>query len=240
MRDIESQIERAAELLKELEASLKVDLYSKRVSEKTKNITQEILVKMRSVFDQTMRIFFEIKIEPTLSESDKKKARVYFPIVPKQNDLLPFLGRGLMKDLDKTHSDVYSLLNSVQPYQKRYAWMEHFKKYSNERHIRLTPQKRVESKRLVIGDKKTKIIVGEGAKLVLGKGASIQVGDKRILGGQTISTDSKKIRGDPGITRMEIWVSFYFENSTINSLNLCKTVVVEGGKIVIDFLSKLT
>lgn len=239
VRDIESQIDRADELLEELEASVKVDLNSKGVSEKTRNLTQEILVKMRSVFDQTMRKFYEIEIKPALSKSEIKKARVYFPIVPKQSDLLPFLGRGMMKDLDKTHSDVYSLLDSVQPYQTRYAWMEHFKKYANERHIRLTPQKRVESKRLVIGDEKTKISIGEGAKIVLGRGASIRVGGKRIFGGQTISTDSKEIRGDPGIARMELWVNFLFENSTINSLNLCKTVAVEGRKIVTDFLSKL-
>ena len=101
-------------------------------------------------------------------------------------------------------------------------------------------QKRVESKRLVIGDSKTRIILGEGTKMILGKGTSIRVGRKRILGGQTISTESKMIKGDPGIAKMERWVSFTFENSKINSVHLCKTVVVEGKKIVSDLLSKLT
>ena len=240
MRDIESQIDRAEELLKELEGSAKEDLNKKKVSEKTRNLTQEILVKMRSVLDQTMRRFYEIHVEPTLSSSEKKKVKIYFPIVPKQNDLLPFLGRGMMKDLDKTHSDIYSLLDSVQPYQPGYEWMAYFKIYANERHIRLTPQKRVESKRLVLGDDKARISLGEGAKIILGKGASIRVGSKRILGGQTISTGSKTIKGDPGIAKMERWVSFTFENSKINSLHLCNAVVVEGRKIVSDLLSKLT
>ncbi len=237
LRDIESQIDRAEELLKELEDSAKDDLNTKTISEKTRNLTQEVLVKMRSVFDQTMRRFYEIHIESTLSSSEKKKARIYFPIVPKQSDLLPFLGRGMMKDLDKTHGDIYSLLDSVQPYQPGYEWMEYFKKYANERHIQLTPQKRVESKRLVLGGDKARISLGEGAKITLGKGASITIGGKRILGGQTISTESKMIKGDPGIAKMERWVSFTFENSKINSLNLCKTVVVEGRKIVSDLLS---
>lgn len=240
LRDIESQIDRAEALLKELEDSAKEDLNTKKVSEKTRNLTQEILVKMRSVLDQTMRRFYEIHIEPALSSSEKKKARIYFPIVPKQSDLLPFLGRGMMKDLDKTYSDIYSLLDSVQPYQPGYEWMAYFKKYANERHIRLTPQKRVQSKRLVLGDSKTRIILGEGTKIILGKGTSIRVGSKRILGGQTISTESTMIKGDPGIAQMERWVSFTFENSKINSLNLCKTVVGEGRKIVSDLLSKLT
>lgn len=237
MRDIKSQIERAEELLEELERSANKDLNTKKVSEKTRNLTQEILVKMRSVLDQTMRIFYEIQIEPALSSSGKKKARVYFPIVPKQSDLLPFLGRGMMKDLHKTHSDIYSLLDSVQPYQSGYEWMEHFKKYSNERHIRLTPQKRIESKRLVLGGDKARISIGEGAKITLGKGASISIGGKRIFGGQTISTESKMIVGDPGIAKMEKWVSFNFEKSNINSLSLCKTVVVEGSKIISELLS---
>lgn len=239
MRDIESQIERAEELLEELEDSAKEDLTQKNVSEKTRNLTQEILVKMRTVFDQTMRKFYELHIEPTLSSSDKKRARVYFPIVPKQIDLLPFLGRGMMKELDITHSAVYNLLDSVQPYKPGYEWMTHFKVYANERHIRLTPQKRVESKRLVLGGDTANISIGEGAKIVLGRGASIRIGGKRISGGQSISTKSKTVRGDPGIAKLERWISFTFEETGINSINLCKTVVIEGKKIVTEFLSKL-
>jgi len=47
--DIKSQIDRAKELLSDLQESANNDLNKKEVSDKTKKLTQEILVQMRSV-----------------------------------------------------------------------------------------------------------------------------------------------------------------------------------------------
>lgn len=89
--DIKSQIERAKELLTELEKSANTDLSRKEVSDRTRNLTQEILVKMRSIFDQSMYKFFEKSISSKLSDEEKERAKVYFPIISKKTDLTRFL-----------------------------------------------------------------------------------------------------------------------------------------------------
>ena len=49
--DINSQIDRASKILKELKQSANNDLAQQNISDETRNLTQEVLVKMRSVFD---------------------------------------------------------------------------------------------------------------------------------------------------------------------------------------------
>ena len=76
--DIQSQLERAKELLQELEKDCNSDLQTKNVSGKTKNLSQEVLLKVRHLLDQSIYKFFEKHYLPNLPDSDKKSARVYF------------------------------------------------------------------------------------------------------------------------------------------------------------------
>ena len=62
----------------------------------THDLTQEVLVKMKSVFDQAMRQFFEKNIAPTLTKKDIEKIRVYFPMVSSKNTLKSVLGKSKM------------------------------------------------------------------------------------------------------------------------------------------------
>ena len=111
--DIQSQLDRAKELKKELDECSNIDLKSKTISYKTRNITQEILVKIRYILDQVMYSFFEKEIAPNLSDEEKKKAKVYFPLVSKKCDLKSVLGRAMIKKLDTTHPKVFSYLESI-------------------------------------------------------------------------------------------------------------------------------
>ncbi len=92
-QDIQSQLDRAKELLQDLEKACNNDLQAKDVSGKTKNLSQEVLLKVRHLLDQSVYKFFEKYYLPSLSEADKKSARVYFPIVSKKDDLKSILGR---------------------------------------------------------------------------------------------------------------------------------------------------
>lgn len=135
----------------------------------------------------------------------------------------------MIKDLEKTHPHVFAFIDSVQPYNLTYDWMEHFSKFANEKHIRLTPQKRVESKTLSFGY--------GGARIEMGEGTSISFGGKIIRGGQTIDVNSDKIYSDPNIdVKKEVWVSFNLGDSNINAIWLCKKVVEDGEKIINNFL----
>jgi len=170
-KEIQSQLDRARELKKELDESSNSDLKSHMISDKTRNLTQEILVKIRSILDQALYHFFEKEIAPNLNEKDKKNAKVYFPLVSKLNDLKSSLGRAKMKDLDLTHPRMFSFLESVQPYHKNYIWLNELSKYANEKHIRLTPQKRVEVKRITVSRGKGSVSWGPGVRF--GSGISV-------------------------------------------------------------------
>lgn len=234
--DIRSQITRAKELLEELKQSVNSDLLKKEVSDKTRNLTQEILVKMKHVFDQSMRQFFEKQIAFTLTQSEKDKAKVYFPMVTKQTDLQSVLGRAMIKDLEKNHPNVYKFIASVQPYNKNYDWIKHFSEFANEKHIRLTPQKRNETKSVFIGKGGTGIRMTGNASIRMGGNTSIGIGGSKIYGGQEISPNSDFIIADPNIdVKKETWVSFTLADSNINAVALCDAVIAKGEKLLASF-----
>lgn len=227
-KNIQSQINRAKELKKELDESSKFDLRSHRISDKTKNLTQEILVKIRSVLDQTMYCFFEKKIAPNLSEDEKQKARIYFPLVSKSDDLKSVLGRAKMTNLDVSHPEIFSFLESVQPYNSNYEWINHLSKYANEKHIRLTPQKRVEVKRTTVSSAGGSVSWGPG--VTFGNGVSVM--------GARVNPITQNIEPTPGVeSKTEVWVSFLFEDSDINALWLCNKSIEESEKIIKNFFS---
>lgn len=231
-QDIKSQIIRAKELLNELEKSCVVDLEGKVVSERTKNLTQEILVKMRNVLDQSMYTFFEKNVAPNISCEDKNKARIYFPICRNEAGLRSTLGRGMMSGLEKSHPDIFLFLESYQPYyHDNNAWLEEFSKYSNEKHIQLTPQEVKEENETTISNA---VHVGRGAKVVMRNclvdGVPVDVGDINL-------TPMERFDPRLKIKRMT-WISFNFKDTDINILLLCKKVVSETERLVEVFFTK--
>ena len=231
-KDIASQIERAKELFQELENSCNSDLASQKVSDKTKNLTQEVLLKIRHLLDQSIYKFFEKNYLPNLSDSDKKSAKVYFPIVSKKEDLKSVLGRAKMSDLETSHQSFYKFIDSIQPYNKDYLWLKYLADYSSEKHIRLTPQTRKEIKELRINSGGAGMALGQGASIQIGHGAMIKIGNATIPGGQNINVNNPAQFYGQGSQERITWVSFQFENSNINVLQLCKKSVGDGEKII--------
>ena len=105
-----SMLNRADELLRELENEYKKCLQSQGVTERAENLTHEVLEKLRSVLDHMMRTAWEKYVDPNLSERDKKRARVYFPIVDDLNAFRSIIGRGYMANLDNVHKKLYDFL----------------------------------------------------------------------------------------------------------------------------------
>jgi hypothetical protein len=112
-KDIQSQLDRAKELLQDLGKACNDDLQAKNVSGKTRNLSQEVLLKIRHLLDQSIYKFFEKHYLPNLTEADKKSAKVYFPAVSKKEDLKSVLGRAKMGDLETSHQDFYKFIDSV-------------------------------------------------------------------------------------------------------------------------------
>lgn len=222
-QDIQSQLDRAKELLQELEKACNYDLQAKDVSGKTKNLSQEVLLKIRHLLDQSIYKFFEKNYFPNLSEVDKKSAKVYFPIVPTRDNLKSVLGRVKMGNLDVAHQNFYKFLDSIQPYNQDYLWLGHLATYASEKHVRLTPQVKVETRRVTVSNGNGSVSWGPG--VTFGGGVS-------VMGVPINPVTQMPVPNNIVETKVENWVSFLFEGSDINVLGLCKISVDEGEKIV--------
>lgn len=220
-QDIQSQLDRAKELLQELERACKNDLQAKNVSGKTKNLSQEVLLKIRHLLDQAIYKFFEKHYLSKLSDPDKKSARVYFPIVSKKEDLKSILGRAKMSDLGMKYCNFYQFLDSIQPYNQDYLWLRYLADYSSEKHIRLTPQTKTETRRRVtVGGS-----VSWPPAVIFGKGVS-------VMGVPIDPSTQLPVPNDLVETKIENSISFLFEGSNVNVLWLCKKSVEDGEKII--------
>jgi len=222
-QDIQSQLDRAKELLQALEKACDDDLRAKDVSGKTKNLSQEVLLKVRHLLDQTIYKFFEKHYLSSLSDTDKKSAKVYFPIVSKNDDLKSVLGRAKMGDLETSHQDFYKLIDSVQPYNQDYLWLKYLANYASEKHIRLTPQTKAETKRVTVSRGGGSVSWGPG--VTFGGGVS-------VMGVPIDPATQMPVPNNITETKVENWVSFLFEGSDVNVLWLCKKSVEDGENIV--------
>lgn len=197
----------------------------KNVSGRTKNLSQEILLKVRHLLDQSFYKFFEKYYFSNLSDVDKKSAKVYFPIASKRDDLKSVLGRAKMDDIEKIHQNLYKFLDSVQPYNSDYLWLKQLRDYSNEKHVRLTPQ-------IIKKENETKL----GNAIHVGRGGGVAMRGCFINGIPVNSADinTEPLENfDPRLNvQRTTWVSFLFENSDVNVLWLCKKSIEEGEKII--------
>jgi len=227
-KDIQAQIDRAKELFEELKESYNQDLRSQEVSYKSKNLTQEILFKMRSVLDQSLYKFFEKEITPNLANDEKKKARIYFPITSNRSSLKSTLGRGKMSDLEQSHPGVFEFIESIQPYVKTFDWMKKFTEFANEKHIRLTPQKKFVRERKTVSRPEVGKVSWTPQDVKFKSGVKIM--------GAPVDARTQDIVPTPGVeSRREIWVSFILGDSGVNSLWLCETVINKVEKIIYAF-----
>lgn len=226
-KDIQSQLDRAKELLQDLNTALNADLQAQEVSGKTKNLVQEVLLKIKHLLDQVMYKFYQKYYWPHLSGDQRKAAKVYFPTVPKKADLKSVLGMAKMGDLELKNPRFYNFLDSVQPYNQDYSWLKLLSDYANEKHMGLAPQTKKESSRIIVSDKKGEEILSWTAEDV-----AFGPGDILINGVPIDPKTKMPVPNDLLETKIERWVAFLFENSDINVLWLCKKSVEDGENII--------
>lgn len=216
-RELESVLDRAYELLKDLEKEYKDCLQAQNVTMRAKNLTHEVLERLRTVLDHTMRQAWREYSMPNLTEQDKKRARVYFPIT---NDLDSFhstLGRGCMAELNTVHENLYEFLLKQQPFSsKENQWLDTLAKITAEgKHVQLTPQKRTEARRINVSRPGGGSVSWDASSVKFGSGVSVM--------GAPIDPRTQRIVPTPEVTeQVEIWVSFVFEDYGLNALGFCK------------------
>ena len=232
--DLKSMLDRAGELLGDIEDEYKKCLQAQNVTARAMNLTHEVLEKLRSALDHTMRIIWEKYIAPNLSKQAGKRARVYFPIT---NDLGSFhstLGRGGMADLDKFHKNLYDFTLKKQPFSaKENQWLNLLTKIAAEgKHVRLTPQKRIETRRIKVSRPNGSSVSWDQSSVKFGAGVSVL--------GAPVDPGTQRIVSTPGLTeQVEIWVSFIFDDYGVNALGFCKeayqktrTLIEEMGDVL--------
>jgi len=214
--ELEGMLDRADELFGDLEDEYKKCLQLQNVTARAKNLTHEVLEKLRHSLDHTMYIIWEKHIAPTLSEQKRKRARIYFPITNKLSGFHSLLGRGKMSDLDKVNKNLYEFLLSKQPFSTaENRWLAILSENAaSGKHVHLTPQKRIETRRIKVSR--------EGSSVSWNPDSVRFRGGVSVVGAP-IDPSTQRIIPTPGVTeQIEIWVSFILTDCGVNSLVFCK------------------
>src|SRR5262249_18542987 len=83
---------------------------------------------------------------------------------------------------------------------------------NENKHQRLTPQVRKETRELRISEGGASMSLGRGASFSVGSGASISIGGAVIQGGQTFDVN-RPPRVEGGKVEAITWVSFHFDTN---------------------------
>jgi len=214
---IESMLDRADELLEDLEDEYKNCLQLQSVTERAKNLTHEVVEKLKNALDHTMRGAWGKYVVPSLPEQKRKRARVYFPIVEDFDSFRSTLGRGFMLDLDIIRKNLYNFLLKKQPFSsKENRWLGILNNIAAEgKHIKLTPQKRIETRRIKVSRPESGYVSWDPSSVKFGAGVSVM--------GAPIDPSTQRIVPTSGVTeQVEKWVSFILADYGVNALEFCK------------------
>jgi len=226
--ELESLLDRADELLKDLEKEYEKCLHSKEVSERAKNITHEVLEKLRNALDQTMWKVWDKYISPNISDKCREHARVYFPITGGLNSFHSILGRG-WQNLEQRNKQLYDFLLNIQPFSSdENKWLRLLAEIAAKgKHVRLAPQKRRESRRTKVSR--------NGAGSVSWNQSSVRFGHGVSILGAPIDPKTQRTILTPGVTvQEEIWVFFTFEGYDVNAHWFCKEACQKTRKLIED------
>lgn len=215
--ELKSLLDRADELLADLEKEYKECLQGRDVTQRARNLTNEVLVKLRAALDHTMRTAWEKYIAPSLSEQDRGRVYVYFPITNNLNSFRSILGRASKGNVGRVDKNLYDFLLKQQPFSSQEnRWLGLLGEIANEgKHVRLTPQKRTEKIRRIS-------VSGRGGK-VSWSPSHVKYGPGVKIMGAPVDPRTQRIVPTPGVTeQVEIWVSFVFPDSGVDALRFCK------------------
>ncbi|MCD4784102.1 MAG: hypothetical protein K8T10_09800 [Candidatus Eremiobacteraeota bacterium] len=223
--EIAGMFDRAEELIRELEDEYTRCKKERDITEKLKNITHELIEKLRHILDHATRVAWEKYIAPKLNKEEKGKARVYFPITNKTEGFKSILGRAKMQNLEKVNKVFYDFLLKQQLFSSsKNKWLIQLANLAAEgKHVEFVPQ-RIKKHHL-----KT-LTTPEGINIILET-----AGNAKISIGEIIIGDPKGERSyDPSklSARECSWESIVIKDYDIDVLDFCKGVYAKTRKLV--------
>lgn len=218
-------LDSAEENLSKLLAEYERSLTAKNVTAKAVDLTHQICMQLRSVLDRIAYRCWSLKVAPHLSEKDHAaaKAHIYFPGATSQEAFDSTLGKWRLKQAD--HPSLHSYLLGQQPFTSdRNEWLAVlFDLAVKGKHIDLTPQKRIEERRITVS-------VPNGGSVSWGPGVTFGGGVSVM--GAPIDPRTQRIVPTPGITeKIETWVSFLIDGHNVNAVSFCKYACHETRRI---------
>jgi len=208
-------VNESKETLAEIKAAYEDSLHDQEIKPKLLIKIKNFMENLRSALDFTAHDLYD-----KYGTSSGDTPNIYFPYAWDELDLNGFRAKNRIEKcipgLISNRSDIASRIESHQHFSHADNWwLPKFMDLNNEnKHQRLTPQTRKETKQLNIKSSGggASISLGGSASISLGHGASIQIGDTFIPGGQTFDANNPPIiRG--GTKEVITWASFEFTDN---------------------------
>ena len=213
-KDAKTLVDHAASEILKLQAEYEQSLTETKVRPAMLVQIKNTMENLRSALDMSACGLFH-----KYGNSRGVTPKIYFPYATLSQDLAKFRDSNRIQrcipGLAAARPDIVAKIEAFQHFSSpENRWLPHFMDLNNEnKHTRLTPQTRKESKQLQIESNGAAMHLGEGSSVALGPGAAIRIGGLEITGGQIISTNSPALFDGPGKQTLVTWVSFQFETN---------------------------
>jgi hypothetical protein len=231
--DAKALVEHAANELPKLQAAYDGSLSERSVKPTLLIEIKNLMENLRSAMDFAAHGLFD-----KYGTSTRASPTIYFPYSRLGQTQAEFQASKRIEmcipGITAARPDVVAKLESFQHFiAPQNEWLPKFMDLNNEnKHSRLTPQTREESRQLTLQSGGTSISMGPGCSISMGPGTSIRMGGMSIPGGQSISANSPARFFGSGTQTVTIWVSFKFESNGELVVPFLKNAVVRTKQIV--------
>jgi len=185
---------------------------------------KNLMENLRSILDYTAHDIYEDICKPyRLKLGTPEPRKISFPYGRNEDDFRSSITNSL-PDLETLSLPIYNLIKNAQPFVSNNPWICDLCYVNNEnKHDRLTPQSRKETETytveaeqgsvsITVNDPNIQVISQPGAVKIFGVPAQFTP--------EGIKTAPSNLRH-----RRTVWVSFVFEGTSINVLNLLNNTV---------------
>jgi hypothetical protein len=211
--DAAGLVQHAERELPKIRQAYEASLHAKTVSQTLLIGIKNFIENLRSALDFATHGVFD-----RYGSSLKAKPKIYFPYARADETRAVFEKseriEARIPGLTASRPDIVQLLLEMQHFGSYgYTWLPAFMELTNEnKHQRLTPQIRKETKELRISGGGASISLGQGASSSFGSGASLVIGNALIRGEQSFDvTQPPRVQG--GKAEVTTWVSFHFDTN---------------------------
>lgn len=219
--EIDALLSRARKDLRAVELEYRDSLHKKAISADLRIDIKNLCENLRSALDYLAQ---DIREEHCPAA---KKARFYFPILPDRNQFEARMEEWF-PGLRKVAPALWTLLESVQPYQQGYEWLGHFNRVNTEnKHGQLVEQTRLETPRVNV--------TTPGGGQVSWDPRAVRFGSGVFVGGVPVDPRTQLPVPHPSIQVEQIvWVDFVFADLGVSALALSQAALAGVTKIAAD------